>query len=502
MPVLITRRRNHARAAGFSLRGAPNHPNFAACLLASALATMVMTSVTYPQTETIRVELKLHTGGAISGLVVDHSEHGLVIINQDTPYVFAWNELKAGSAFAARRALAVFERGGADSLSAEDHLQLGLFALRHDRKDLAASEFRRAKKLDPDYQAIIKKAYDEYRRCKEASIAQGDSLLEDSPVGTADTMRQAGLAERVEAELDRGTKAVVAPVPSAKSREKVLDVYKTFGKKVQEVIGEAIVLVESDHFLIWTDWEARYRDRLVGWCESMYAALCAQFDLDPADNIFLAKCPVFCWRSKTRFLRFAREFDGYGGKDAVGYTRSIERNGHVHVVLLRQGRSRADFDRFACTLVHEGTHAFIHRLYASRLIPHWVNEGYADLTAERVLKDRCPAGENAELLARQFVRYDWPITALLKGAGPIPVHQYALAHSVVAHLEGSGHERFAGFIKDLKTGEPVPAALAANYDGLTLDQLEANWRSAVREADPATEPPSDGSKMLLRSTGR
>ncbi|UCC32233.1 MAG: hypothetical protein JSU86_08105, partial [Phycisphaerales bacterium] len=196
------------------------------------------------------------------------------------------------------------------------------------------------------------------------------------------------------------------------------------------------------------------------------------------------------------------EFDGYGGKDAVGYTRSIERNGHVHVVLLRRGRSQADFDRFACTLVHEGTHAFIHRLYTSRLIPHWVSEGYADLAAERVLKDRCPAGENAELLARQFVRYDWPITELLGSAGPIPVHQYPLAHSVVAYLEGSGHERFAGFIKDLKTGESVPAALAANYDGLTLDQLEADWRSAVRDADPTTDPPSNGSKLLPGSTGR
>ncbi len=502
MPVLITRRRNHARAAGFSLRGAPNRPNVAACLLASTLPIMFMTSVARPQTETIRVDLKLRTGGAMSGLVVDHTEHGLVIVNQNTPHVFAWDELKTGSAFAAKRALAAFERGGVDRLSAEDHFQLGLFALRRDRKDLAANEFRRAKKLDPDYQAVIKKAYDEYRRRKDASNAQTDSLVDDRSVGTTNTAHQAGLAERVEAELDRATKAVVAPVPSAESRAKVLEVYKTFGKKVQEVIGEAVVLIESDHFLIWTDWEARYRDRLVGWCESMYTALREQFDLDPAGNIFLAKCPVFCWRSKARFLKFAREFDGYGGTDAVGYTRSIERNGHVHVVLLRQGRSEVDFDQFACTLVHEGTHAFIHRLYTSRLIPHWVNEGYADLVAERVLKDRCPAGENAELLARQFVRYDWPITELLHGAGPIPVHQYPLAHSVVAYLEGSGHKRFAGFIKDLKAGESVPAALAANYDGLNLDQLEAGWRLAVREVDPAVTPPSDGSKPLPWSTDR
>lgn len=502
MPVLIARRRSRPRAAGSSLRGAPNRRKVATWLFACAPPVMLTASIARPQTETIRVELKLQTGGVISGPVVDHTEHGLVIVSQDIPYVFAWDELKAGSAFATKRALAVFERGGADRLSAEDHFQLGLFALWRDRKDLAANEFRRAKKLDPDYQAVIKKAYDEYLRRKDASIAQGDSLLDDSSVGTADTLPKAGLADRIEAELGRATRAVAAPVPSAESRAKVLEVYKTFGRKVQEVIGKAVVLIESDHFLIWTDWEARHRDRLVGWCESMYTALSEQFDLDPADNIFLAKCPVFCWRSKTRFLKFAREFDGYGGRDAVGYARSIERNGHVHVVLLRQGRSQADFDRFACTLVHEGTHAFIHRLYTSRLIPHWVNEGYADLAAERVLKDRCPAGENAELLARQFVRYDWPITELLHSAGPIPVHQYPLAHSVIAYLEGSGHKRLAGFIKDLKTGESVSTALAANYDGLTLDQLEADWRSAVRDAGTTIQPPVDGPRLLPWSTGR
>jgi hypothetical protein len=258
-----------------------------------------------------------------------------------------------------------------------------------------------------------------------------------------------------------------------------MDAYRTFGEKVREVMGKDVVLLESDHFLIWTDWERKYRDRLTGWAETMDAALREQFDLRAADEVFLAKCPVFCWRSKARFQKFARYFDGYAGSNAVGYTRSIEKNGHVHVVLLRQGRKEADFDRFACTLVHEGSHAFMHRLYSTRLIPHWVNEGYAELTAERVLGEHCDAAEKAALLARQFVRYDWPLGGMLDRAAPVEVYEYPLAHSLVTYLEGLGRRRFAGFVKSLKEGRTVAEALAADYDGMTLEQLEANWRAAI-----------------------
>ena len=407
---------------------------------------------------------------------MDHSEHGLVIVRGDTPYVFAWDELESGSAFAAKRSLLSLERGGGAKLSAEDHFQLGIFALSHGRRDLAASEFRTAQRLDSEYRSIIREASAKYRRKKE------DSSVQDHPLSREEegpTPREPGLAEHVETELSRAGGISLAPGPTPRHREQVLEVYRTFGAKVREVIGREVALVESDHFLIWTDWEPRYHRLLTEWCESMYRALCVQFDLDPSGNVFLAKCPVFCWRSKARFRKFSRQFDGYSGADAVGYTRSIQQTGHVHVVLLRMGRSEVDFARFACTLVHEGTHAFLHRLYTTRLIPHWVNEGYADLMVERVLEDRSHKGENAALLARQFARYDWPVTELIHSVGPIEVHQYSLAHSVIAHLAEAGPERFAGFIRGLKAGEPTAAALAASYDGLTLDQLEARWRLAM-----------------------
>lgn len=437
------------------------------------IALLAIATVARGQTETISVDLKLRTGGMLSGLVVDHSEHGLVVVREQKPYVFSWKELEFGSALSTKRALLALQRGGSNKLFADDHFDLGMFALSSDRNDVAANEFREAKRLNGKLEERIGRAFDEYRARKEKGGGDEDPFEDEPPAGIGDSAgpRELGLT-------DDGT--MLAERPSAENGAKVMEAYRTFGEKVREVMGKDVVLLESDHFLIWTDWEKKYRDRLTGWAEAMYAALGERFDLHTTDAVFLAKCPVFCWRSKARFQKFARYFDGYEGSNAVGYTRSIEKNGHVHVVLLRQGRSEADFDRFACTLVHEGSHAFMHRLYSTRLMPHWVNEGYAELTAERVLGDRCDTAEKAALLARQYVRYDWPLRGMLESVAPIEVNDYPLAHSLVAHLEGLGRPRFAGFVRGLKDGRTTAEALAANYDGMTFARLEQSWRSAFR----------------------
>ena len=420
--------------------------------------------------KTIHADLRLQTGGGLSGPVVDSTDHGLVVVHDHTPYVFAWEELEPDSAYETKGALLALARGGKDRMTAEDYFQLGLFAYRHGLGDRATNCFGRSVRLNVKYRSRVKSAVAEWELHDDGVVGL-DAVTKDRPA----------LVEN-EPVIDRsgdGPATSIAPGPLVGRRGEVRQAYDTFGAKVREVMGEDVTLVETDHFLIWTDWR-RDRERLGPWFESMYTALCEQFGLNPEDDIFLAKCPIYCWRSKARFLRFARHFDGFEGSGAVGYTRSIVENGHVHVVLLKQGNSPADLDRFACTLVHEGTHAFLHRLHSSALIPHWVNEGYADLVAERVLGDRCPAGENAALLAKQIVRYDWPLGDFLKQAGPIEVHQYPVAHSVVSFLERKGRDRFAGFIRSLKDGQSIEVALDAHFGIPTVDALEKQWRQSVR----------------------
>jgi hypothetical protein len=435
------------------------------------------------QTETISVGLKLQTGGAISGLVVDHNEDGLVVMHESTPYVFAWMELEPSSAYVARRDLLALSRGGRDRLTAEDHYRLGTFALHSGRRDLARKELDRAVKLDPAYLDIVRETLASFDTNNGASQSEANALEAEHQTTKEQEREAHGLDQRIDVELAAETASGSVAQPSPAARAKVMEIYRSFGRNVQERIYKKLTLIETEHFLIWTDWEHTERDKLAAWCEAMYRTLCDQFNLDPRENVFLAKCPVFCWRSPSRFREFAQRFDGYTGKNAVGYTRSLERSGHIHIVLLRKGRSRADFDRFACTLVHEGTHAFLHRLHTTRLIPHWVNEGYADLIAERVLKDHCPNAEKASLLARQYVRYDWPIRHLLGDPAPIDVHEYPLAYSLVAYLEGLSPARFGGLIRSLKEGQTVGAALATAYDDMTFTELEEGWRAAIRTSE-------------------
>lgn len=470
---------------------------FLACLVPGAMVSVSADDAhrvaLAPPTETIQVDLKLATGGALTGWVVDHTVHGLVIVRGNVPYVFAWSELESGSAYVVRRDLAVLARGGSEHLGADDHFELAVFALGQNRTDLAAREFRAAGRIDDRYEPKARRAMRAYRRKQKNEADRYGSVEIENASDPASTGRDSADAE-VAAEDESSNLvrfgATLVPGVSENTAEAVLRTYRSFGEKVREVISRRMDLVETEHFLIWTDWTKQTRSHLGAWCEAMYDALCVQFNLDPTEPVFLAKCPVFCFRAKPRFLKFSRLFDGYDGRNATGYTRSIEQSGHVHMALLLRGSTQDDFDRFATTLVHEGTHAFVHRLYSTRLIPPWVNEGLADWMAERVLGERCPTGENAALLARQYVLYDWPIGDLLRRTEPIAVHEYPLAHSLVAYLEHRAPGSIAEFVRFLKEGSATSAALDEAYGGLTLDQLERDWRTSVRNAVTADVNPS------------
>jgi hypothetical protein len=454
------------------------------CLVAAVLAA-ASSGDSPGGSETIEVTLNLLTGGRITGLVVDHTDAGIVLAGNGQaarPFVFAWEEIEPGSALLARRELLILARGSRDRLRAEDHYQLGMFALRLDRVQAARLAFAAAVRLDRAYAERTDRALGDHRaRIGDDDRSTGPEFDEGPPRDgsdpSGDASAKSGVTEPpMSIESDGGA---AAQIDMEARRRRVRAVYDQFAEKVREVMGGGIELVETDHFLIHTDWPMRDRDMLPGVFESMYTALCAEFDCDPKEDVFLAKCPVFCFSSKGRFWKFARTFDGFADKEAIGYTRSIESSGHVHMALCLGGRRPGDFDRFAYTLVHEGTHAFMHRFHNNRLIPHWVNEGYAELMAEAVLGDKCAAGEKADLLARQYARFDWPLGDLLRRAGPIEVHEYPLAASVVTYLHTRGRERFAGFIRGLKEGHDLPRALADHYAGMTVERLEAEWRQWV-----------------------
>jgi len=466
-------------------------------LLAAGLLAQSEPAPETVATTTIEVSLRLETGGSIRGLVVDQNDEAIVVVQSDTPYAFAWAEIECGSAFTAMREWMEFQRGGRDLMTGKDHVALGMFALSRQRPELAVSCFQRAAKLDESLSAVGREAMRAYQEQKGSrrSLDEASDLPESSKRWDDDARDLHNRATKSEAtpsgmaaalELD-GLSPKSPPTPEQQQR--ILDLYKTFGDQIRETVYPKLASVESDHFLIWTDWDHRDHERLSAWCEGMFSALCPRLDVEPSTQVFLAKCPVFAWRSTERFRQFAEQVDGYSAINSVGYTRSDFDTGHVHVVVLRQGRDGEDYDRFAATLVHEGTHAFLHRLHSTQPVPHWVNEGFAELVSQEVLGERCYARSKADLLARQYVRYDWPVRRLLGDIGPLAIHHYPIAHSIVAHLVERDRQRFVRFLREIKDGASLEASLAMAFDGLTLDGLERSWREAIRLRDDSSVTP-------------
>jgi hypothetical protein len=132
---------------------------------------------------TVSLTLKLRTGGQLTGAVLDHDEHAIVILSKDTPYVFAWSELDPSTALGAKRTLLAKERGSTEHFSADDYFHLGMFGLRTGRNDLAANEFDQAKRLDPKLAPRIQEAYAQFRREADSKRAdqRGDQNARDEP---------------------------------------------------------------------------------------------------------------------------------------------------------------------------------------------------------------------------------------------------------------------------------------------------------------------------------
>lgn len=416
------------------------------------------------------VTLKLKYRGQITGPVLEYDDDQITIEYNQAPMGFVWADLKTPSAYQARKKLLIAERGGKNFLTADDYFGLGMFGLSRDNPMLARQEFDRAIKLDRSFDARAKEAFDEYRERKrrrpQARLPEShdqkarhdrDKLLTDRPGEDHGPLKYEQLPPEVNEKIIE------------KLRERAREIMAQF---------EELVMIETPHFIILTDWNESDRKALVKWVERMYEELCDQFDFPPTDNIWLGKCPIYCFRAQSAYVKFARQIDHYEAEHARGYARTAT-NGYVHIVVYRPGRSVADYDRFATTLVHEGAHAFVHRYHSHGLIGGWISEGLANLIAEKVLNDHCTTGEEAHSVARQYVLQGKSIQDLLAQTGSMPGHDYPVAHSVVEFLIHRDRKAFVQTIIDVKQGQDIEAAIAANYNGMAYSDLEKEWTQYV-----------------------
>lgn len=230
-------------------------------------------------------------------------------------------------------------------------------------------------------------------------------------------------------------------------------------------------MVETAHFLIFTEWD-RSNDRpLAEICERMYRALSLQFDVPLKQNIWAGKCPIFIFWEKLHFVRFTQEVDHTALDNVPGYNLQ-HRNGFCYIVMNRCEKREHFFE----LLIHEATHAFLGRYLTNQRIPTWVNEGLAEYMAATLVpgydaEKRYKAANKEALKKNRDVRYVLKSTRL-------DYFGYGIAQSIVRFMIARDRRRFIRFIQLLKEGKKEDEALKLSY-GLTQEQLVRGWEQAV-----------------------
>jgi len=238
-------------------------------------------------------------------------------------------------------------------------------------------------------------------------------------------------------------------------------------------------LVETEHFLVFTDWKATNDRPLAEVCEKMYGGMCRQFDIPPEQNIWAGKCPVYIFWEAEHYRRFTTEVDARGMDKAAGYC-AWSGQGFVYIVMNRvkqEGMSAAAArTRFYEVLVHEATHGFLARYISHRPIPTWLNEGLADYMAATLVPG-CGAAKRHVEAARQAVKEDKSIGHVFGDLG-LNAFDYGICQSLVRYLIARDRKGMVCLVTRLKEGRSEAEAMDEAY-GLDREKLSRSWREAV-----------------------
>jgi hypothetical protein len=349
-----------------------------AVLLAALPSVVVADAVTLDKP--IYTEVFVQTDAArnpkIAGNLLSYDDESLTIKTPREEKTLRWAELTPNSAFLLRQRLI-------DKTKAGDWLTLGRFGWSIGAKDQAKTALKTAVQLDADLKPqadeIQSRPAGEARAPTKpvADPAAEPELIQSGDGTVAQPGRKGEPVERVKyvpATPEEHAAAIAA------AREKKLD--------VEEELRIKLVEIETEHFIIFTDWDAREHNFLKQNLEDAYRVVSKQFDMSPKENIFVGKLPVYMWARYADFKRFGQKIDSFGVSETVaGYYRGTD-DGLGHMSMWKPNQSMTgtssikDAEKlWGYVLVHEFTHAFIARYRSNERIPRWLNEGIAEVIA-------------------------------------------------------------------------------------------------------------------------
>jgi hypothetical protein len=211
--------------------------------------------------------------------------------------------------------------------------------------------------------------------------------------------------------------------------------------------------------------------------EAAYAAMARYFEIPVRENIFVGKLPVYMFDKQADFMKYAKEWDEQSLPDTVAGYYAGRSDGLGHLAMWRpmpepqHGISARDAQtRWAYTLVHEFTHAFVARYRSNTDIPTWLNEGLAEILAQHEFPRR-----ETRIQARAIAERRGDLSDLFTDDGLKTPSDYPVMQTVVEYLLYTNKNNFIPMINAIKDGSEPESALKKFYN-LDYGTLEQQWR--------------------------
>ena len=439
-----------------------------ALLCAALVARAVPVEVDPPMTVALTV-VEHPRNVRVLGDLVGYDEVGATLLVDGERQRFEWSTLTPTSAFTARHRLV-------DEADAASWLSLARFGRLVGAERQSEYAIGKAIKLD-------------------SSLEGAAAAVRELPLGE---LRQPGLADGAttvdpEEQPDEGPTGLELPPTRWGGRPvqlppKFLPVQQDHARQAEQLareraqadltnIGVRMRLVETPHFLIFTDWDPVDDRWLAEQLEGCYALLAREFDVPADQPVFLGRLPVYMFHAHEAMLAHARANDDFAevSDGVAGYFASS--NTGLGQLVMSKPRATREVGlelarkQWSRTLAHEFVHAFLARYRGNGFLPRWLNEGLAEMLAETI-----HPRPNAMEIALAVAREGGSIATIFDDAQYPGATYYPVMMTLTQALYREDPAKFVHMVDRIKAGEAAEAVLREMY-GVDYAGLELAWRA-------------------------
>ena len=448
----------------------------AAIILTAALSLLVCGMTELDKPMYVEVFVRGTTPAAqnekVSGDLLRYDDAALVVKSKGAERELKWAELSPSSAYVVKMRLI-------DKTKASDWLELGRFAWSMNIKDQARSALASAVKIDP---SLKDEAASILASTAGAGLPKQDKPPTTIPAAAAGSTDSGGLSAASSSDVRPAKNEILKYQKSTPEQdERAIAAARKRADEVAKTIGVNFKELQTDHFILFTDWDPREYGWLRQNLEGAYAVVSQQFEIPVKENVFVGKLPVYMFNGHDDFTKFAKAIDGFDAPQTVAGYYHGRNNGSGHMAMWKPDVQQSGGNihqaelRWAYVLTHEFTHAFVARYRSNEQVPRWLNEGLAE-----VISNRKFPRENARVMVRTMAtRASAEALMDLFDSDKMPGGEmYPVMMTMVETLLARDPKAFLAYFDDLKAGSDPDEALKKHY-GVDNAGLLAAWKSYV-----------------------